>query len=103
MSDAWLLIACLTVATVAIKAAGPLAVGGRELPPRAMAVIALLGPVLLSALVVVETFGAEHRELTVDARAVGLGACAVALLVRAPLIVCVGGAAAAAALFRLVT
>ena len=103
MSEAWVVIAGLTVATVAIKTAGPLAVGGRELPRRAMAVIALLGPVLLAALVVVETFAAEHGELALDARAAGLGAAGVALLARAPLIVCVAGAALAAAAVRLVS
>ena len=61
MSEAWLTIAGLACATVAIKASGPLAVGRRELHPRALRVIALLAPALLTALVLVETFAADGR------------------------------------------
>ena len=39
---AWIAIALLTVGTVAIKAVGPIALGGRELSPPASAVIARL-------------------------------------------------------------
>lgn len=99
MSAAWITIVGLAVATIAIKASGPAAVGGRELPPRVLDVIALLAPALLAALVAVETFGAE-RALTVDARVVGLAAAGAALWIRAPLVVCVGVAALAAALAR---
>ena len=96
MSEAWLTIAGLAGATVAIKASGPLAVGAREPSPRALRVIALLAPALLTALVAIETFGADGR-LTLDARAVGLAAAAGALVLRAPLVVCVVAAALAAA------
>ena len=71
-TTAWMAIALLTVGTVAIKAVGPIAFGGRELSPRASAVIARLAPSLLAALVVVDTFGGTDRTLSVDATAVGL-------------------------------
>jgi hypothetical protein len=65
-------------------------------------VIALLAPALLAALVLTETFTHE-QELTVDARAAGLGCAAVAVLMRAPLLVTVLVAAVGAALTRALT
>ena len=92
----------LTVGTVAIKAAGPAAVGGRELPPRLMRVIAMLAPALLAALIMVETFGGSGRSLALDARAAGLVAAATILVTTESLIGAVIGAAAATALLRLI-
>jgi branched-subunit amino acid transport protein len=83
---------------VAIKAAGPILAGGRELPPRVNAVIALLTPALLAALVVTETFG-EDGHLVLDERALGVGVAAVALALRAPVLLAV--AALVTALARL--
>jgi branched-subunit amino acid transport protein len=60
----------------------------------------LLPVALLAALVAVQVF-ADGTALTVDARVVGLGAAALALLLRAPFIVVVLVAALAAALVRL--
>lgn len=100
MSDVWLTIAGLAVATFAIKGTGPLLLGGRELPPRALEAIALLAPALLAALVVTETLGGEDKSLVLDARAVGVGAAAVALALRASLLIAVVVAAGAAALAR---
>lgn len=102
MTAVWVTIGGLVVTTIAIKAAGPLALGGRELPRAAGAVIALLAPALLAALVLTETF-ADGKELTVDARAAGLGAAALALRLRAPLLAVVLLAAAATALVRAVS
>lgn len=80
MTDVWITIAVLTVATAAIRASGPVLLGGRELPPRAQGVIALVAPALLAALIVIETVGApEGGSLEVDARVIGVGAAAVAL------------------------
>ena len=56
MTEVWITIAGLTLATMALKAAGPVILGGRELPERALAVIALLAPALLAALVLTGTF-----------------------------------------------
>jgi branched chain amino acid efflux pump len=98
----WITIAGLVVTTAAIKAAGPVLVGGRELHPRAYAVIGLLAPALLTALILTDTF-ASGQDLTVDARAAGLGCAAVALALRAPLLVTVLVAAVGAAAVRAIT
>jgi hypothetical protein len=67
VSAVWLTIILVAVASATIKAAGPLLLGDRQLGPRATAVIALLGPALLTALVLVDTITAGQR-LVVDAR-----------------------------------
>ena len=100
MTGAWSVILALTIGTAAIKAAGPLAVGGRELPPALMRVIALLAPVLLAALLVVETF-VSHGAVGVDARAVGLAAAAVTLSATGSLTGAVASSAVVTALVRL--
>ena len=102
MTDVWLTIGGLFAATVAIKAAGPLIVGGRELPQGAYSVIALLAPALLTALILTDTF-ARGQALTVDARAAGLLSAGVAAALRAPLLVIVLVAAVAAAAVRAIT
>jgi branched-subunit amino acid transport protein len=102
MSDAWITIIGLVLATVAIKAAGPMLVGGRALPPRALGVIVLLAPALLAALILTDTF-ARDQDLTVDARAAGLGCAGVAVALRAPLLVTVLVAAVGAAAVRAIT
>jgi branched-subunit amino acid transport protein len=96
----WITIALLTVGTVAIKAVGPLALGGRDLPPRATAVVARLAPSLLAALIVVDTFGGTDRSLAVDETAAGLLAAAAALAARLPVFVVVAVAAAVTAGLR---
>ena len=55
------LIAGCALVTAAIKAAGPVALGGRELPARFTAVVTLLAPALLAALVVTQTLADGHR------------------------------------------
>ena len=61
--------------------------------------VALLAPTLLAALVVVSTF-ASGRSLVLDPRAAGMAAAAVAIVLRAPLLVTVATAAVVAALVR---
>lgn len=100
MSAAWTTILGLAVATAVIKGAGPVALGGRELPSWALRLIAHVAPALLAALVVVETFG-KHKDLVLDARLAGLAAAAAALAARLSVLWAVGAAAAAAALARL--
>ena len=100
MSALWVVIVAVTLATVAFKAAGPILAGGRELPPRVNAVMALLTPVLLTALVVTGTFG-EGGHLALDERALGIGVAAVALALRAPVLLAVVLAALITALARL--
>jgi branched-subunit amino acid transport protein len=101
MTTVWVTIGGLAAITAAIKAAGPLALGGRELPEPALAVIALLAPALLAALILTDTFS-HDGELTVDARAAGLACAGGAVLLRAPLLVTVVVAAAGTAAVRAV-
>ena len=100
MSALWIAIVAVALATAALKAAGPILAGGRELPPRLNAVMALLTPALLTALVVTGTFG-EGGDLVLDARTLGVGVAAVALALRAPLLLAVVLAALVTALARL--
>jgi branched-subunit amino acid transport protein len=97
----WTVVAAVGAATVAIKALGPVLLGGRELPPRILGVVELLAPAVLAALVVVQVFGAERR-LVLDERLVGLLAGAVAVALRAPILAVVVTAATATALVRLI-
>lgn len=73
MSPTVLLIAGCAIVTAVIKAAGPIALGGRELPAWMNGVIMLLAPALLTALVVTHTF-ADGKELAVGAETVGVAA-----------------------------
>ena len=100
MTDAWITVGALVVLTASFKAVGPLAVGGRGLPPRAAGVVAVMAPALLAGLVVYETLAAHGGGVQVDARLAGLAAAALALSRRAPLIVVVLVSAAATALAR---
>ena len=101
MSDVWVTIAVLTVATVLIRASGPVLLGGREMPARARGVIALVAPALLAALIVIETVGApEGGALELDARVLGVGAAAVALRFGASTLPVVALAALVTALAR---
>ncbi|MEA2474343.1 MAG: hypothetical protein QOE06_2258 [Thermoleophilaceae bacterium] len=99
MSAVWTTIAGLAVTTFAIKAAGPVALGGRDLPPWALRLIALVAPALLGALVVVETFG-KHKEIVLDARAAGVAAAAAVLAARLSVLWAVAAAAVVAAAVR---
>jgi branched-subunit amino acid transport protein len=99
MSAAWLVIAGLGVGTYALKAAGPLLLGGRRLPERIERVAVLLPAALLAALVVVSTAGGD-RALVLDARLAGVGAAAVALRLRAPFVVVVAVAVAVTGVVR---
>ena len=76
------------VATLALKAAGPLLLGGKPLPARVTSLVSLLAPALLAALVAIGTF-AQGQRLVVDARVLGVGAAAVAIRLRAPVLLVV--------------
>lgn len=95
----WVAVAAVGAGTIALKAVGPVLLGGRPLPPRIAGVVELLAPALLSALVVTQAVGGD-RELVFDARLLGLGAAAIALRLRVPLLAIVVLAAAVAALAR---
>jgi branched-subunit amino acid transport protein len=82
LAEVWVLVALLIATTAVLRAAGPVALGGRELPPRVMGVVALLAPALLAALVVTQTFGGEGSELVLDERAVGVAGAGAVLALR---------------------
>jgi branched-subunit amino acid transport protein len=99
MSDVWLAVVVVGAATMVFKAAGPVFLGQRPLPPRARRVVDLLAPVMLIALVVTQTF-ATGESVTVDARVPGVVAGAIALWRRVPLILAMVIGAAVTALVR---
>lgn len=101
MSTAWTAVLVVGLATVALKAAGPVLAGGRELGGSAR-VVNLLAPALLAALVGTQAF-ASGESLVLDERGAGLVAAGTALLLRAPLLVIVLLAAATAATLRAVS
>ena len=73
MSTAVVLIAGCAAVTALIKAAGPVALGGRELPGWFTGIVVLLAPCLLAALVVTQVF-ADGPKLHVGADTVGVAA-----------------------------
>jgi branched-subunit amino acid transport protein len=84
-----------------LKLAG-LSVPSRVLERPAVSRVADLVPVaLLAALIAVQVFTTGHR-LALDARAAGLAVAVGLLLLRAPFLVVVAGAALTAAVLRLV-
>lgn len=103
MSAAGTTIAALAVATALIRASGPVLLGGRELPKRALDAIALLAPALLAALVVVQTVGGPDRSIEIDARLLGVVAAAISLSIRNSILPAVIVAAAVTALARAVS
>jgi branched-subunit amino acid transport protein len=86
VSPTWIVVLVVGVGTMAIKGLGPLLLGGRPLPPRLSGMITLLAPALLAALVAINTLGGD-RELVIDARLPGVLAAAVAIKLRAPVLV----------------
>lgn len=80
-TDRWLLIAGLTVITFSLKAAGPVALGGRKLPPAAMRLIGMLAAPLLAALVVTAVF-AKGTTLSVGAHTAGVAVAGLLLALR---------------------
>jgi hypothetical protein len=101
MTSAWIVVAVLCAGTASMRAVGPVAFGGRSLSGRGAAVVALVAPAILGALVVYETVNAGGQGVGLDSRVLGLGAAALALALRLPLIAVVLVAAAATALTRL--
>jgi branched-subunit amino acid transport protein len=92
----WVVVAVVGVATVIFKSSGPVLLGGRELPVRLRGVVAMLAPALLAALVVTQAVGGNRR-LVFDARLLGLTGAAIAIRLRAPVLLVVVLAAALAA------
>ena len=79
----WIAIAVIGAATMGIRALGPLVLRDRPLPGWLAEPFLLLTPVILVALVVVQTF-AHGRHLVLDARAAGVGVAGLAAWRKAP-------------------
>ena len=71
MTEPWLMVILVGAATAAIKASGPVILGGRRMPTAVVPVLSLLAPSLFGALVATQTFAAGQR-LAVDERLAGL-------------------------------
>jgi branched-subunit amino acid transport protein len=95
----WALIGLCAVVTAAIKGAGPVALGRRDLPVWFTDVIALMAPALLAALVCTAAL-ADGDRLTVGADTAGVAVAGVALWRGASVIVGVAIAVAITALLR---
>ncbi len=95
----WWAIFALAAGTYVSKAAGPLALGSRTVPPSLQRALTLLSVTLLSGLVAISTFG-DGRGLTIDARAAGLAVALGAVWLRAPFAVVVIAATVTAAGLR---
>jgi branched-subunit amino acid transport protein len=92
-------IAGCAVTTFAIKAAGPVALGGRELPGWFTSVIILLAPALFTALVVTQAL-ADGRHLSVGADTAGVAAGGLVAWRTGSVIGCVITAAVVTAVLR---
>jgi len=101
VSAVWWSVLLVGAGTVLLKAAGPVLLGGRTLPPSLGAMLDLIAPSVLAALVVTQLVGGD-RELVLDERLAGFAAAVVALALRAPILVVVAVAAVTTALLRLV-
>ena len=100
MSSIWFVVAVVGLGTIAIKAIGPVLLGGRALPARVTGIVELLAPALLGALVATQALG-NGRTLVLDERLIGLAAAGIALWRKAPMLVVIVAAAAATAVARL--
>ena len=69
MTTIWVVVIVTGVATLALKAAGPLLLGGKPLPARVTSLVSLLAPALLAALVAIGTFAQGQRLVDRRARA----------------------------------
>jgi branched-subunit amino acid transport protein len=101
MSTSLVLIAGCAVVTAAIKASGPVALGGRDLPVAFRSVIALLPAALFAALVVTQAL-ADGHDLKVGAETAGVAAGGVVFWRTGSVLGCVLVAAALTALLRAV-
>jgi len=94
-----LLIGGCALVTAVIKAVGPVALGGRELPERFTGVIALMAPALLAALVVTATL-ADADEWAIGAETAGVAAGGLVAWRTESVVGCVVMAAVVTALVR---
>ena len=98
-STALLLVLGAAVITALIKAAGPVALGGRDLPLWFSGVVAMMAPALFAALVVTQAL-ADGRHWAIGADTVGVALSGIAAWRGASVIVVVAIAAVTTALLR---
>jgi branched-subunit amino acid transport protein len=101
MSDVWTAVLLVGAGTIALKASGPVLLGGRTLPDTVARVLEMLAPAMLAALVVTQLVAGD-RELVLDESLGGIAAAGVAIALRAPILVTVVVAAVVTAVLRLV-
>ena len=96
----WLTIVLVALVSIGFKAAGPVLLGDRKVPPRVAGVIALLAPALLAGLVLTAVAGPawSGADWTLAA---GLAAIVVAYLLRVPMLPAILCGVAVAAALRL--
>ena len=99
MSTSLALVTGCAVITFAIKAAGPIALGGRALPGWFASVVSLLAPALLAALVATHAF-ANGRHLVIGAEAAGVLASGLVMARTRSVGLCVVSAAVVTAVLR---
>lgn len=97
-TGATVIVGCAVV-TAAIKAAGPVALGGRELPISFTSVVILLSPALLAALVATQAF-AEGDRIALEADTAGVAAGGLVIWRTGSIVACVVAAAAVTAAVR---
>jgi branched-subunit amino acid transport protein len=97
-TSATVILGCALV-TAAIKAAGPIALGGRELPTWFTSVVILLSPALLAALVATQAL-AEGDRLGLEADTAGVAAGGLVIWRTNSIVACVLVAAAVTAVLR---
>jgi branched-subunit amino acid transport protein len=99
VSSTVLLIGGCAAVTAAIKAAGPVALGGRDLPLAFRSVIALFAPALFAALVVTQVL-ADGKDIAIGPETAGVAAGGLVVWRTGSIIGCVVVAAALTAVLR---
>jgi branched-subunit amino acid transport protein len=93
----WLCVLAVSAANWLMKAAGPLVLGKRDLPPALVRITQLTAPALLAGLIVTDLGGR-----TIDwTQLVGVGVAGVLNLLRVPILPAAAAGVAATALVRL--
>ena len=95
----WILIILVAALTAAIKAAGPIALGGRELPAWFSSIVLAMPAAVLAALVVTAAL-ANGEELSIGPETAGVAAAGVVAWRGGSVITCVVVAAAVTAGLR---
>lgn len=85
----WLLVGVVAAQTFALRLVGTSSAEWMRRSPTGLRVVEYVAPAVLGGLVALATFGSEG-ELVLDARAAGVAAAAIAVLLRAPILVVVG-------------